>query len=439
MHRRAPATPQKTLQSGYPMISMLLKLTALLGGTVLLLLGVGLLNTLLLLRGALEGFDDTTLGLFGSSYFGGFLVGTYLCPRLVASIGHVRAFAFFTAAVAACALGHVLLISAPLWIALRVITGMALVGLYITIESWLNGQAEPAQRGKVFAVYMVCNLGALAFGQQLLTLGSPAGFVLFAVTAIFVCVSAMPVMVTRLAPPGVPAFKAMSPRTCWRAAPVATAAALLSGLAMGGFWGMAAVCVRRLGSDPTLVADFMTTAIVGGMALQWPIGHFSDGGDRRRTLLWVAGAAAVAAVALLLAGAHPVLLLVAAFLFGGAAFSVYPIAVAHLIDHLHAEQILAGNAALLLVHGTGAALGPLLVGAAMSLLGAAALPLHFLLMNVLLAAFALRQIRRRVDRIVDAPAHFVPLVRTSTGALEMMVADQPAGAESGHDAGVPVS
>ena len=175
------------------MISMLLKLTALLGGTVLLLLGVGLLNTLLLLRGALEGFDDATLGLFGSSYFGGFLVGTYLCPRLVARIGHVRAFAFFTAAVAACALGHVLLIHAPLWIALRIITGMALVGLYITIESWLNGQAEPAQRGKVFAVYMVCNLGALAFGQQLLALDSPAGFVLFALAAIFVCVSAMPV------------------------------------------------------------------------------------------------------------------------------------------------------------------------------------------------------------------------------------------------------
>src|SRR3546814_11200131 len=60
---------------------------------------------------------------------------------------------------------------------------------------------------------------------------------------------------------------------------------------------------------------------------------------------------------LLLTGAHPVPLLVAACLFGGAAFSVYPIAVAHLIDHLHAEQILAGNAALLLVHGAGAALG----------------------------------------------------------------------------------
>jgi len=44
-----------------------------------------------------------------------------------------------------------------------------------------------------------------------------------------------------------------------------------------------------------------------------------------------------------------------------------------------------------------------------------------------------------VDRIVDAPAHFVPLVRTSTGALEMLAADQPAGPESGHGAGAPVS
>ena len=421
------------------MVSMLLKVAALLGGTVLLLLGVGLLNTLLVLRGALEGFDDTTLGLFGSCYFAGFLLGTYLCPRLVAGIGHVRAFAFFTAAVAACALGHLLLITAPSWIALRVVTGVALVGLYITIESWLNGQAEPSQRGKVFAVYMVCNLGALAFGQQLLALGSPAGFVLFALAAIFVCVSAMPVMATRLAPPGLPAFRAMSPRTCWQAAPVAAAAALLSGLAMGGFWGMAAVYVRRLRADPALGADFMTTAIVGGMALQWPIGHFSDGSDRRRTLAWVAVAAALAAIALLLAGAHPVLLLVAAFLFGGAAFSVYPIAVAHLIDHLHAEQILAGNAALLLVHGAGAALGPLLVGAAMAVLGAAALPLHFLLTSVLLAAFALWQIRRRVDRIVDAPAHFVPLVRTSTGALEMVAADQPTGPEAEHAPGAQAS
>lgn len=417
------------------MMSMLLKVTALLGGTVLLLLGVGLLNTLLLLRGALEGFDDATLGLFGSSYFGGFLVGTLVCPRLVARIGHVRAFAFFTAAVAACALGHVLLIHAPAWIALRIITGMALVGLYITIESWLNGQAEPAQRGKVFAVYMVCHLGALALGQQLLALDSPGSFVLFALAAIFVCVSAMPVMATRLAPPGLPAFRAMSPRTCWRAAPVAAAAALLSGLVMGSFWGMAAVYVRRLGAEPTLVADFMTTAIVGGMALQWPIGYFSDGGDRRRTLMWVAGVAAVAAAALLLAGAQPVPLLAAAFLFGGAAFSIYPIAVAHLIDHLRDEQILAGNAALLLVYGAGAALGPLLVGAAMSWLGAAALPLHFLLMHALLAAFALRQIRQRVDRIVDAPAHFVPLVRTSQGALEMMMTEPPEAAPAGQAPG----
>ena len=406
------------------MLPTIRKIAALLSGMMLLLLGVGLLNTLLLLRGALEGFDDATLGLFGSGYFGGFLLGTFLCPRLISRVGHLRAFAFFTSAVAAAVLAHLLVISVPAWIALRVVTGMALVGLYIAIETWLSGQSEPAQRGRVFGVYVAGNLGALALGQQLLALDSPGGFVLFALAALFVCLSAMPVMATRLVPPGIPEFSAMSPQACWAAAPVAGAAALLSGLAMGGFWGMAVVYLRRLGVDAALIADFMTTAIVGGMLLQWPIGHFSDGGDRRRTLAWVGGAAALGAGALLVAGAHPVGLLLAAFLFGGAVFSIYPIAVAHLIDHLPADQVLAGNAALLLMHGAGAALGPLLVGGAMALLGPRALAVHLLLVDLLLALFALWQIRRSADHIVDAPAHFVPLVRTSQGALEMVAAEQ---------------
>jgi hypothetical protein len=56
-------------------------------------------------------------------------------------------------------------------------------------------------------------------------------------------------------------------------------------------------------------------------------------------------------------------------------------------------------------------------------------------MNALLAAFALWQIRQRVDRIVDAPAHFVPLVRTSQGALEMMVTEPAEAAPAGQASG----
>ncbi|MCZ4303969.1 MFS transporter [Zoogloeaceae bacterium G21618-S1] len=408
------------------MLPVIARILALLSGTVLLLLGIGLLNTLLVLRGAHEGFSDTLLGLMGSSYFVGFLLGTLLVPTLIRRMGHIRAFAFFTAAVTASVLAHLMLIDAIAWIVLRVIAGAAVVGLYIIIESWLNSHAGPALRGRVFAIYMVCNLGALAAAQQLLALDAPTGYLLFVISATLVCVAAMPVSATQLTPPPRPSGASMSLRECFRKAPVAVLAGVLSGLTMGAFWSLGAVWVGRLGGDQTLAANFMTATILGGVALQWPIGHFSDGSDRRRALVAVAVLTALASLALLWAGARHWPLMTAAFAFGGVAFSLYPIAVAHLIDHLHTDEILGGNAALLLFHGAGAAIGPVLAGAGMARIGPMALPVHFMLMTLLLAGIAYWHTRRRDDVIVDAPAIFVPMVRTSQGAMDMMSAEQVA-------------
>ena len=51
------------------MFHVVLPLAALLAGVALLLMGSGLLGTLLAVRGGLEGFDETTLGLVMSGYF----------------------------------------------------------------------------------------------------------------------------------------------------------------------------------------------------------------------------------------------------------------------------------------------------------------------------------------------------------------------------------
>ncbi len=402
------------------MLPLLVPIAALLAGIALLLLGTGLLNTVLALRGSLEGYGDATLGLIGSAYFFGFLAGTALAPALIRRIGHVRAFVLFAAAVACCVLLHGLLVSVPLWIALRVVTGAALVGLYTVIESWLNGQAPAARRGQIFAVYMMVNLGALALAQQLLRLGSAADFTLFAIAAIFVCLALMPVAATRQSPPELHATPRLGLRTLWRSAPVAGAGALLSGLAMGAFWSLAALHGDRIGLDDGGVAMLMTLAILGGAILQWPIGRYADATDRRRALGVVAAAAALAGVLWAVLGLFGEAVLIGAFLFGAAAFAVYPIAVAHLIDHLAQPDILSGSAALLLLHGIGAALGPLLAGAAMGWLGPLALPLHFAAMLGPLAAYALWQARRGSDDIVDEAAHFMPMLRTSPTVLEMI-------------------
>ncbi len=404
-----------------PVLSLLpslLPILALLSGVALLLLGTGLLNSLLVLRGHGEGFSALVLGGMGSAYFLGFFLGTFLVPRLIQRIGHVRAFAFFGATLGASILAHVLFVHELVWIFLRVGTGIALVGFYSVIESWLNDQAAEAHRGQVFAIYMAVNLGALALAQQFLHLAAPQSFVLFVLAALLVCLALLPVTATRLPVPVLASPPRLELRRLWQAAPLACTGAVLSGLAMGGFWGMGTVFALSLGLDAAGVAFWMTAAILGGACGQWPLGHCSDRMDRRLVLAWVAALAAGAGLLLLLPGTWGAVL--GAFLFGSLAFAVYPIVVAHLIDHLPREDILSGNVGLLLLHGAGAAVGPLGVGAGLAVLGSVALPLHFLFLFGALAFLAWRQVGRCEDEIVEDPAHFMPMLRTSSAVLEMM-------------------
>ncbi len=408
------------------MMPHLVPIAALLAGIALLLLGTGLLNTVLALRGSLAGFSDQLLGLIASAYFFGFFAGTFLAPPLIRQMGHVRAFAFFAAAVAGCILLHSLWVDSTFWMLLRVVTGIALVGFYTVIESWLNSEAPSERRSQIFAVYMTVNLLALAAAQLFLQLDSPAEFTLFAVAAVFAVVALMPVVATRLTPPALAQVPRPALRRIWQAAPLAYVGALASGLGMGAFWGMGAVYAGRVGLDPEGVGMFITVTILAGAALQWPIGHMSDRMDRRRALALVAGAAVAAALLMAVLGAFGPLVLVAAAAFGGVAFAIYPLVVAHLIDHLPHDEILAGNAGILLLHGAGAAVGPALAGLFMGWFGPSAMPLFIALMFGPTATYALLAARRSSDEIVEEPAQCVPMLRTTPTVLEMVTPEAEA-------------
>ena len=402
------------------MISTVRPLAALLGGTALLLTGSGLLGTLLAVRGRMEGYDDQVLGLVMSAYFVGFFVGTYAAPGLVQRIGHIRAFAFYACLCAATVLLHPILVSPWAWGVLRLGTGIALVGLYTVIESWLNVQAPPGQRSQVFAVYMAVNLFALAAGQWLIGLAEPAGFALFSVAAILVCVAALPVTASRMVQPQLPPMPRLALRALSGAAPAAAIGALLAGLALGAFWGLAAVYATRIGLDVSGVALLMSVAIIGGAALQWPIGRLSDGGDRRTALVVVCSLAAAVALLMTLPMAQSGWALYALFFcFGGLAFAIYPICMAHLLDHLPPEDTLAAGSSLLLLNGAGSAFGPAIAGLAMTRFGPAALPGFFAVVMVLAALVAGgRRLLRRRDN--DTPAVFHPMVNTTPTAIEML-------------------
>jgi MFS family permease len=95
----------------------------------------------------------------------------------------------------------------------------------------------------------------------------------------------------------------------------------------------------------------------------------SDRYDRRLVIIGAASAAAaslIAMIALVPANAYPRLLYLCVALFGGMIIPTYSLALAHLSDAVEQEEMVAASGGLLLAHGAGAAVGPLIAGFAMS-------------------------------------------------------------------------
>ncbi len=401
------------------MKSLIAPIGSLLAGVALLLLGHGLLNTLLTLRGVAEGYSTGMIGLLMSAYFAGFLVGTWLAPSLIRRIGHIRTFSFYAALAATVVLLHVMIVNPWVWLVLRLMYGIALVTLYMVIESWLNAQVSGEKRGQVFAIYMAVNLGALAAAQQLLSLDSPMEFTLFAIATMLIGGAMMPITLTRQPQPAQPDVPPTDLLQLARIAPMPLMAAGISGLALGGFWGLAPVYAGEVGFDAAGIGLMMSVTILGGAVLQWPIGLFSDRHERRVVLLWVVAFAALLAAAMALFSAGP-LLLGLMFVWGGLAFSIYSIAVAQMVDHLQPDEILSGSSGLLLANGFGAAFGPVIAGGLMHLAGPVALPLFFAVTLGILACYAFYRPRRVMDLVSEPHGHFTPMLRTSPTVMELM-------------------
>lgn len=398
-------------------------ISAILSSVALLLLGNGLLNTLLPLKAADQGYSTALIGVMMSAYFAGFACGTFVSGRLIQRVGHIRTFAFCAAICASMVLLHSMWINAWAWMVLRFVYGLAFVTLMTVIESWLNARTGSADRGKVFAVYMVVNLGAIAVAQQFLRLDGEETFQLFIIAAIFLCWALLPITVTRRPQPEVPKRAKSSLKALVRFAPLPVASAALSGLAMGAFWGMAPLYASKLGFDFAGVGLLMSVTIVGGAILQIPVGRFSDRHDRRKVLASVALLAALVAILMALLSDQG-LLLVLFFIWGGMSFSLYPLAVAQLLDQLHPDEVVSGTTDMLVLHGAGAAVAPLLAGAIMNVIGPQGLPLYIALVLAALTMFATREIRRVSVLTAGEHAHFEPMVQTSHEVLEMIEKEQ---------------
>jgi MFS family permease len=392
---------------------------SLLLGTAALLLGMGLQGTLLGLRAGAEEYQVTVIGVVMSSYFIGFAFGSHYCPRIIRAYGHIRAYAAMTTLASAAAIAYALNTDPWFWTLLRIITGFCIVGSYMVIESWLNVLASNTMRGQFFGVYMVITLLAMAGGQHLLRFGEVLGFELFAITTILISLALVPVVLTRIPQPIISTPSHLGLRLLYKTSPLGFIGTLSAGMVTGAFWGLGALYALQIGLDETGVAWLMSAIIVGGAILQWPLGLLSDTIDRRKviSLCSFAGAGMALASSMLVeasAGFYA-----ASFFFGGFAFTLYGLSVAHVNDRIDPDHSLEAAQGLLQVYGVGAILGPLLASQAIEYMGPGGLLIFFTFVLTFLGIFTMHRMHSRTAPPVEDQQEFVPMARTSPVALEM--------------------
>jgi len=393
---------------------------ALLAGVGALVLGQGMLNTLIGLRLDLAGSSQLVVGGVMTAYFAGYFAGTLAAPRLVARIGHIRAFAGLAALGAALANLHGMTSDPFVWALLRLAGGAAASGLLVVIESWLNGRATDRDRGAVLARYMTTYYVALGAGQFVLGAFEPGEDRLFAGAAVCFCAAVVPVALARHDAPQAPAPTYLGLRHVARRAPLAVAGSVVAGVLLGAFYSLGPVFARRIGLDPAGAARWMGAGILGGLALQWPLGRLSDR-IGRALLLGLSCAALVPVCALLarsttLAPAAAFALVAA---FGAGAALVYPLSLAYGCDRFGQEERMSAGASLVLASAVGSMVGPLAGASAMRTFGPGGLFGLAGAFAALLAVYALHR-RIRVGRLAPAVRRvFFAVPRTTAVVVEL--------------------
>ncbi|WKE64094.1 MFS transporter [Gallaecimonas kandeliae] len=349
-------------------------LLLLLAGLLLLTVNIAVLNTLVPLWLARDGVATSEIGLVGSGYFVGNLVGTLLAGSFIRRLGFAWAYQLacllFLLALGGLALGP----SLAGWLGWRFLAGVACACIWVVVESWLMLRGEPRLRGRLLAAYMVTYyLGTLA-GQLLLSVADTALVAVLPWVEALVGLAMLPVA---LAGGGaVPVAKGgrASPWALLALKParIGVLGCVLAGVVLGCLYGLLPLYLARQHFDDAEVGIWMAVLVAAGILGQWPLGRLADRLGRLPVLLGQMALMTASALWLALlgkgAGFAPALAIL-----GLVAFSLYPVAMAWACEQVGSEQLVAMNQGLLLAYCVGSLAGPAFAAWLMEAIGDGAL------------------------------------------------------------------
>jgi MFS family permease len=386
----------------------------LLLGMGVLMLGTGLQSTLLGLRATLEGFPTVVTGAIMSCYYVGYVLGTRIAPPLLRRLGHIRVFATLAAISSAAILVQGYFVDPFTWGIMRMFSGLCLAGIYVVAESWLNDRATRANRGRLFAVYMLVLYVGLGAAQFLLVLANPRTPTPFMLVSVLISLAMIPIVVSSRQIPQHAVPQKVRVRDLYRNSPLGVVAICVSGMVSAFIFSMGPVYARLSGLETSGVATYMAVSILAAVVTQYPVGRLSDRMDRRTVIAGVCTLTALVSAGIVVFPDMPrPLFMVLAALFSGFVLTLYSLSVSHVNDKLEPAQMVAASSALLLLNGAAAAVGPVVAGSLMAAFGPRS---YFAALAALTGALAIYDLWRKSRRQPVPPSQKGPFIGTQPRA-----------------------
>jgi MFS family permease len=415
---------------------------ALFTGYFILMVAHGFQGNLLGVRSVIEEFNFIATGSIMSGYFVGYFIGANSIPNLVSRVGHIRVFAALASMASLSILIHAVFVNPIIWTMARFITGFALVGIFIVMESWLNDRANNRTRGQLLSVYMFITLIGISLGSLLLNFSSPDKYEPFILISLLLSFALIPILLTKRKAPKFKKQGFINIKGLFKTSPLATVSMFCTGLIHSALFSLGAVYAAKMNFTIFEISLLLFIITVCGGLFQWPIGYFSDKSDRRLIIIICTFVAAVFAfLAIYVSGAslenmylaisadrNKILFFLFFGIYAGMAIPLFTLNLAYVNDYMEKAKFVSAGAGMQIIFGLGAMMGPFLCSTLMSAFGTNGFFIYLLIFHLIIGLFGLYRITRR-EAVENPDNTFTPLPRNIT----------PAGLELDPDADVDLS
>ncbi len=310
-----------------------------------------------------DGSSGSFIGLIGSMLGIAIVLFSPFVPACISSLG-MRKFVII------CMLGETLmfvclfLFPEPVaWVVIRFVMGMAVAGIFIASESWINHLAISSHRGRILALFNISLGLGFASGPLLLILTGTNSWVPFITGACICFVATVPLLFVKDPEMDLETPSSFNQFSFILIAPAYCAAVVLASgteTLMGTFFHYYG---SRIGYAQSDMHIMLTLFFLGGLIFQYPIGWLADHMNIPLLLL-ILGFVCIFCIIITFQFSHIILLFkFLLFCWGGILTSIYNTVLTAVGHEYKGAELIAANASFGFLWGVGG-LMPLVGGQA---------------------------------------------------------------------------